>query len=106
MTGAPCCADTPPDSPVDEALHDVADVPDFPKMSLCSGWQREPGGVVDDSLDVAFSAGLPGSIQLSRMPDLCSVQEAMASPDTEGWRDAMDREMANIRLHDVYELVP
>src|SRR5258706_652941 len=106
MTGAPCCADTPPDSPVNEALHDVAHMPDFPKMSLCSGWQREPGGVVDDLLDVAFSAGLLGGIQLLRMPDPRSVQEAMASPDAEGWCDAMDREMENIRLHNMYELVP
>ena len=30
----------------------------------------------------------------------------MASPDAGGWKDAMDQEMANIKLHDVYELVP
>src|SRR5258706_5932068 len=106
MTGAPPRTDTPPDLPVDEALHDMAHVPDFPKMSLHSGQQHEPGGVVDDSLDMAFSAGLLGGIQLSQMPDPHSMQEAMASPDAEGWHDAMDQEMDNIWLHDVFELVP
>ena len=73
MTGAPRHPDTLPDLPVNEALHDVAHVPDFPKMSLCSGRQHEPGGVMDNLLDMAFSAGLPGGIQLSQMPDLCSM---------------------------------
>jgi len=52
---------------------------------------------------IAFLAGLPGDIQL---PDLSSVREAMASPDADGWKDAMDQEMANLRSHNVYELVP
>jgi hypothetical protein len=30
----------------------------------------------------------------------------MASPDAKGWRGAMDREMENLRSHDVFELVP
>ena len=30
----------------------------------------------------------------------------MASPDADGWKDAMDQEMANLKSHDVYELVP
>jgi len=30
----------------------------------------------------------------------------MASPDADGWMDGMDQEMANLKLHGVYELVP
>jgi hypothetical protein len=30
----------------------------------------------------------------------------MASPDADGWKDAMDREMKTLKDHDVYELVP
>ena len=55
---------------------------------------------------VAFSAGLPNSIQLSSLPDPCTVCEAMAAPDVDGWKDAMDREMENLRSHDIYELIP
>jgi len=29
----------------------------------------------------------------------------MASPDADGWKDAMDQEMANLKSHDVYGLV-
>ena len=55
---------------------------------------------------IAFSAGLPGRIQLLQLPDPRSMREAMASPDADGWKDAMDREMANLESHDAYELVP
>jgi len=34
------------------------------------------------------------------------VREAMAASDADGWVDAMDREMENLRSHDVYEVVP
>jgi Reverse transcriptase (RNA-dependent DNA polymerase) len=34
------------------------------------------------------------------------VGEAMAAPDADGWKDAMDREIENLKAHDVYELVP
>jgi len=37
--------------------------------------------------------GLPSDIQLSKLPDLRSVREAMASPDADGWKYAMDQEM-------------
>jgi len=30
----------------------------------------------------------------------------MASPDVDGWKDAMDEEIANLKSYDVYELVP
>jgi len=30
----------------------------------------------------------------------------MVSPDADGWKDAMDQEMANLKSHDDYELVP
>ena len=53
----------------------------------------------------AFSAGLPGGIQLSQLPDPRNVREAMAAPDADGWREAMDREMENLRSHDIYELL-
>ena len=55
-----------------------------------------------DFRPVAFSAGLPGGIQLSQLPDPRSVQEAMAAPDEE----AMDKEMENLRSYDVFKLVP
>jgi len=29
----------------------------------------------------------------------------MASPDADGWTNSMDQEMANLKSHDVYELV-
>ena len=55
---------------------------------------------------VAFSAGLPNGIQLSSLPDPRTVREAMAAPDADGWKDAMDWEMENLRSHDVYEFIP
>ena len=55
---------------------------------------------------IAFSASLPGGVQLSQLPDPRSVRELMSAPDAEGWRDAMDREMQNLKLHGVDELVP
>jgi len=33
------------------------------------------------------------------------VREVMASPDADGWKDAMDQEIANLKSHNVYELV-
>ena len=30
----------------------------------------------------------------------------MVAPDTDGWKDAMNREMQNLTSHVVYELVP
>jgi len=45
-------------------------------------------------------------IQLSQLPDPRSVREAMASPDADGWKDAMGQEMAKLKSPDVYELVP
>ena len=55
---------------------------------------------------IAFSAGLPSGIQLSQLPNPCNVREVMAAPDAEGWRYTMDKEMKNLRDHNVYELVP
>ena len=104
--------------------HNVSHVPDYPTRTLCSGLRRNaPGGgsasagcngggggnamlVLDDDVPpVAFSAGLPGRIQLLQLPDPWNVHEAMAAPDADGWRDAMNKEMENLRSHDVYELV-
>jgi len=94
--------------------NDVTYVPDYPAGSTRSGLTR--GEDVDegdamltlegDSRPVAFSAGLPNGILLSQLPDPRSEREAMAAPDTVGWRDAMDREMDNLCSHDVYDLVP
>jgi Reverse transcriptase (RNA-dependent DNA polymerase) len=55
---------------------------------------------------IAFSAALPGGIQLSQRPDPRSVREVMASPDADGWKNAMDQEIENLKAHNVYELVP
>ena len=57
-------------------------------------------------LPIASSAGLPGGIPLSQLPDACSTRDTMASPDADGWMGAMDQWMANLKSHDVYELVP
>ena len=54
---------------------------------------------------VAFSAGLPSGIQLSSLLDPCTIHKAMAAPDTDSWREAMDQEMENLKSHDVYELI-
>jgi len=85
-------------------VHDVAHVPDFPSKSLRSGRKRDEGG--GDKVQVAFSAGIPGGIQLSSLPDPRTVHEAMAAPDADGWRVAMDAELENLRSHEVYDLVP
>ena len=42
---------------------------------------------------IGLLVGLPSDIQLSKLPDLRSVREAMASPDTDGWKYPMDQEM-------------
>ena len=55
---------------------------------------------------IAFSTGLPGGDQLSRLLDPRSVREAMVSSAADGWKDAMDQEMANLKSHDAYKLVP
>ena len=47
---------------------------------------------------IAFSACLPGGFQLSQLLDPRSVREAMASPDADGWKDAMDQEMTNFQV--------
>ena len=109
------------DSPPERPIHDVSYVPDYPTRSLRSGRLRDGGGGrverggrggamfsegQTDSHPIAFSAGLPGGIQLSQLPDPRNAREAMAAPDAEGWRDAMDTEMKNLESHDVYDLVP
>ena len=50
---------------------------------------------------IGFSTGLPGTIQLSRLSGRRNAREAMAS-DADGWRGAMDQEVANFNSHDVY----
>ena len=102
-------ADTPT-----QPRHDMLYVPNFPVQSIRSGLMcdsRVQGGamlILDNNSHspIAFSAGLPDGIQLSQLPDPCSVCKAMAAPDAEGWKDAMDREMKILKSHDVYELVP
>jgi hypothetical protein len=85
-------------------INDVTCVLDFPEKSLHFGCtHEEPGG---ESCAVTFTAGLPGGIQLTNLPDPQSMHEAMAAPDADGWREAMDREMENLCSHNVYELVP
>ena len=83
---------------------DVALIPDYPERSTQLGLTQ--GGGNSFLAQVVFSAGLPGGIQLSSLPDPRSVHKAMAAPDADGWKDAMDREMENLCTHDVYEMVP
>jgi len=110
----------------DRPIHDVAHVLDYPKCTLHSGRRRgtwdggdersgDGGGdalfVVDDGEGVdcspiAFSAGLPGGIHLLQLPDPWSIHEALVAPDADGWKEAMDREMSNMRSHDIYKLTP
>jgi hypothetical protein len=37
-------------------------------------------------------------------PDPCSVCKAIVALDVEGWEEAMDWEMKNLKSHGVYEL--
>ena len=96
-------ADEDTNESADDPIHDVARVPDLPARSLRFGHTRDqPGGV---ALSIAFSAQLPGAMLLSQLLDPRSLCEALAAPDTDDWHDAMDREMENLRAHDIYELV-
>ena len=83
---------------------DVALIPDYPERSTQSSLTQ--GGGNSFLAQVVFLAGLPGGIQLLSLPDPHSVCKAMAAPDVDGWKDAMDREMENLHTHDVYEMVP
>jgi hypothetical protein len=59
---------------------------------------------LDDEF-VAFSTGLPNDIYRScQIPGVYARQ--WRPPDADGWKDAMDREMDNLRLRDVYDLMP
>jgi len=44
-----------------------------------------------DYSPVTFLAGLPGSIHLSQLPDPRSIRKALEAPDTDGWKETMDR---------------
>ena len=64
--------------------------------------------VLDDNTahsPIALSAGLPGGIQLLKLPNPQNVCKVMAAPDTDGWKEAMDHKMDNLKSHNVYELV-
>jgi len=104
-------SDEDADSPA-RPIHDVSYVPSYPSQSTRSGLIRNGGGgnrsMVDEAAypTIAFSTGLPGGIQLSQLPNPCSTRDPTASPDADGWKGAMDQEMANLKSHDVYELVP
>ena len=111
-------------SPPAHPIHNVSHVPDYPTRSLHSGHVRDGGGgggfsvehsgqrgamFSEEQIDihpVVFSAGLPGGIQLSQLPDPRSARKAMAAPDADGWKEAMDWEMKNLESHDIYDLVP
>ena len=45
----------------------------------------------DDCHPTTFFAGLPNGIQLSQLSDPWNVREALAPPDAEGWKDAMEK---------------
>ena len=40
------------------------------------------------------------------LPDPRNVREAMAAHDAGGWKEAVDKNMANLKSYDVHELVP
>jgi len=67
-----------------------------------SGLIRDRGGGGNSTMSIFDEAprppidllvGLPSDIQLLKLPNLRSVREAMASPDADGWKYAMDQEM-------------
>ena len=113
--------DSPP-----QPRFDMSYVLDYPLKTTCSGFKRNGGRGADISglernggggasamlvihnnyPPVVFSAGLPDGIQLVQLPDPQNVHEAMAAPDADKWVVAMGKEMANLKAHDVYELVP
>ena len=104
----------------------VSHVPDYPLKTTCLGFKHNGGRgadisglkcnggggastmlvIHDDYPPVVFSAGLPDGIQLAQLPDPQNVCEAMAAPDADKWVVAMGKEMANLKAHDIYELVP
>ena len=60
----------------------------------------------DDYPPVAFLAGLPDGIQLAQLPNPQNVHKAMVAPGADKWVVTMGKEMANLKAHDVYKLVP
>jgi len=83
-------SDEDADSPA-RPIHDVSYVPNYPSKSTRSvlirnGRGGENSAMLDEAmhLPIAFSAGLPGGIPLSQLPDPCSTRDAMASPDADG----------------------
>ena len=76
-------SDEDADSPA-RPIHDVSYVPSSPSKSMRSGLIRNGGGggnsaMLDEGAHppIAFSAGLPGGIQLSQLPDPRSVGTQM-----------------------------
>ena len=53
-----------------------------------------------DYSPVVFSAGLPGSIHLSQLPDLQSIRKALEAPDADGWKETMDRWVLHQKVMD------
>jgi hypothetical protein len=104
-------------------IHNVSHIPDYPMRFLWLGLKHKGGHggsglkhgggsgsamlLIDNAgyPPVAFSAGLPGRIQLLQLPDPQNVQEVLTAQGAEGWREAMNREMENLRSHDVFKLV-
>jgi len=76
-------------------IHDVSYVPSYPSKSTGSVLIRNGRGggnraMLDEAmhLPIAFSAGLPGGIRLSQLPNPCSTRDATVSPDADGWKGA------------------
>ena len=72
-------------------MHDVSHVPDYPTRSLRSGRGRD-----EANCNIAFSAGRPGGIQLSQLPDprnVCEVGGSRRGP-LEGSDGPGDGELA------------
>jgi len=95
-------SDEDADSPA-HPIHDASHVLNYPSKSTRS----------DEGVEIALcSSWMKQHILLSLLRsvyqplDPRSVRKAMVSPGADGWKDAMSQEMANLKLHDVYELVP
>ena len=111
----------------DRPIHNITHVPDYLEWTLRSGqgagWGGSIAGLersgdgggdalfiaddgegVDCSL-VTLSAGLPGGIHHSQLPDPQSRREALEAPDADGWKETMDRWVLHWKFMDgVFEI--
>ncbi len=53
---------------------------------------------------IAFSTGLPGEIQPSRLPDPRSARDNGSASVADEWKEEIGRKTQNIESHDIYRL--